>query len=360
MVNVLIASSFGVKAMKRLLRRAGSPGFEQMKRPEELLEVLHSACHENLEVRAAVVKELNARYGAMARKIAKLDVKQVRGELGRGSGAIPLLWACCRHTDPAVKSIGRRLAHSAVYAGMRRPCSTSPNGKAEERAKDLSRQNQNLRRRFSDMQRSQARLQARLDRLAAQPKAQPNFSGVVSSAGKRREKQLRRELADQKELVDKLNAEVAGWRSLALREDDNTGCPLKNDSGAGRQPPNGKKEACGICPGGKDCDQGGNCFLRGRKVAVVGGLDRLRPSYTQAINRLGGECYFHTGKTRSGARGLRNLVAKSDFVVCITSINSHGAMSVVKKHCKKCKKLFCPLKGTSVGSLENLLRKAAG
>lgn len=117
---------------------------------------------------------------------------------------------------------------------------------------------------------------------------------------------------------------------------------------------------CEACPAPTKCPRADSCPLKGRRVAVIGGLDRLRPCYTEAIERLGGECCFHTGKIRSGARGLRNLVDKSDLVVCITSINSHGAMHTVKKQCKKCRKPFCPLKGTSVSSLESLLLDAQG
>ncbi|MBI4798344.1 MAG: DUF2325 domain-containing protein [Desulfarculus sp.] len=100
--------------------------------------------------------------------------------------------------------------------------------------------------------------------------------------------------------------------------------------------------------------------MRGRKVAVVGGLKRLEKSYCELVGRMGGQCLCHSGEMQAGAAKLRQLVAKSDMVVCIASVNSHGAMNVVKKQCKRCRKPFCPLNGAGVGALENLLRQVSG
>ena len=99
--------------------------------------------------------------------------------------------------------------------------------------------------------------------------------------------------------------------------------------------------------------------MQGRKIGIVGGLKRLERGYCEVVRRLGGECLFHSGEMKSGAQGLRHLVDRSDMVVCITSVNSHGAMNAVKKQCKRCQKQFCPLNGAGVSSLENLLLEVA-
>ena len=99
-----------------------------------------------------------------------------------------------------------------------------------------------------------------------------------------------------------------------------------------------------------------HCPLQGRKVIIIGGLDRLEPGYRQTVSRLGGECEFHTGKLRNGNRRLKQRVANADLVVFITSINSHAALNAVKKECKRCSKPFCALRQTGCGSLEETLK----
>lgn len=98
------------------------------------------------------------------------------------------------------------------------------------------------------------------------------------------------------------------------------------------------------------------CPLQGRKVMIIGGLDRLESSYRETVSRLGGECVFHTGKLRNGNRRLQQRVANADLVVFITSINSHAALNAVKKECKRCSKPFCALRQTGCGSLEDTLK----
>ncbi|ADK84633.1 hypothetical protein Deba_1265 [Desulfarculus baarsii DSM 2075] len=101
------------------------------------------------------------------------------------------------------------------------------------------------------------------------------------------------------------------------------------------------------------------CPLQGLKVAVIGGLERMEGSYCQAIDKLGGQCSFHPGHVRGGSRRLRQIVIKSDVVVFITSVNSHGALATVKAECKKAGKPFIALGRTGVGSLEEMLLEFA-
>ncbi len=126
--------------------------------------------------------------------------------------------------------------------------------------------------------------------------------------------------------------------------------------------PKSKKTGHQACPAslsrqGQVCE---HCPLQGRKVMIIGGLDRLEPNYRETVSRLGGECTFHTGKLRSGNRRLKQCVAKADLVVFITSINSHAALNAVKQECKRCSKPFCALRQTDCGSLEETLKSFQG
>lgn len=91
------------------------------------------------------------------------------------------------------------------------------------------------------------------------------------------------------------------------------------------------------------------------KVAVVGGLDRLEPEYRKAVNELGAEFLFHTGRCENGTHVLKNLVCKADIVLYITSINSHGALKAVKGVCKKTGKQFRVVQNPGVSSVYNSL-----
>ena len=120
----------------------------------------------------------------------------------------------------------------------------------------------------------------------------------------------------------------------------------------------GKNSPTKACAAPQSCRQEvcEHCPLQGRKVIIIGGLDRLEPGYRQTVSRLGGECEFHTGKLRNGNRRLKQRVANADLVVFITSINSHAALNAVKKECKRCSKPFCALRQTGCGSLEETLK----
>ena len=122
-----------------------------------------------------------------------------------------------------------------------------------------------------------------------------------------------------------------------------------------------KATLCGACGAdGKAASACADCPLLGTRIAVIGGLKRMEEMYRASVDRLGGECLCHDGGLKGGRRRLRQMVAKADLVLFLTSVNSHAALSTVKKECKKCKKPFCALRQTGSGSLEKVLRAICG
>ncbi len=101
------------------------------------------------------------------------------------------------------------------------------------------------------------------------------------------------------------------------------------------------------------------CPLAGRRVVIIGGLDRLRPAYCQLVERLGGQCLHHTGQVRGGVQRLRRVVAQADLVVFITTLNSHSALGAVKDACRRSAAPFRALRESGVSSLERALRGLA-
>lgn len=76
--------------------------------------------------------------------------------------------------------------------------------------------------------------------------------------------------------------------------------------------------------------------IKGKRVLVIGGLDRLENRYREVFNSLGAECLYHSGNCNGSKVGdLESLITKSNLVVFIMTINSHTAMYKAKKECKK-------------------------
>jgi hypothetical protein len=113
---------------------------------------------------------------------------------------------------------------------------------------------------------------------------------------------------------------------------------------------------CSLCTEQKKC----TCPLEGMRVAVIGGLDRLEPEYRKTIHDLGADFLFHNGNCSNGRHILKNVVCKADIVLFITSINSHGALKVVKATCKKTGKQFNVVRYPSASSIYKTLSKVAG
>lgn len=111
------------------------------------------------------------------------------------------------------------------------------------------------------------------------------------------------------------------------------------------------------CMEGRECCKG--CPLAGLRVAVVGGIGRMLPEYREVVRQLGAELIYHDGHMKSGSYKLKNVVCGADIVVFITSVNSHGALTVLKAVCRKKRKRFIALRETGCESLDRVLRNCA-
>jgi hypothetical protein len=89
--------------------------------------------------------------------------------------------------------------------------------------------------------------------------------------------------------------------------------------------------------------------LRGKKVALVGGMGRAVPHYLEAIQALGGCCLHHNGNLSQGEKKLAEIVKQADIVFCMVNRNSHSATTSTKKLCKALHKpcYFLPSSGIS-------------
>lgn len=355
-VTVLLASALSEKQMKKLLRRGGCA--VEPNRGGELLGELYEGCHHNPDLRGAIAKEMGRKFNNTVIKTASLGVEDILKAADERPWLPPLIWACYQQTSPDVQALGRRLAHRTVLRGMQGLRSVKQeSGESRERQARLATQNSTLNSRLAEINAENQFLKTQLNRIGTSKAAPARPQMPTDNSNKKKIKRLNKQIHQLKKELKKQQHELAVWRGLALSE--------KDEGVEQGQVPNecrAQTRRCARMQDGAsiaraDYANARSCHLRGRKVAVIGGLDRLKPKYCKAVEKMGGECLFHTGGIRSGVQGLRNVVTKSDLVVYITVINNHGAMKVVKKHCKRCQKPFCPLRGASVGALENLLWK---
>jgi hypothetical protein len=70
-------------------------------------------------------------------------------------------------------------------------------------------------------------------------------------------------------------------------------------------------------------------------IGLVGGLDRSETQYRQLAQRAGHSIEWHTGDLAGrGAGTLEALVDRSDVVIVVTAVNSHGAVWRARKLAK--------------------------
>lgn len=358
-VSILMASCFDQKTMKKLLARAGCHDGAKQERSELLLYAMHEACHANQAIKTAVSKQLNTKFRSTVQKIKNLTTEQIQQKADQAPWQVPLLWACYAHDSLEVRRAGREIAHLILWGGMKRLRGKSQVEQEKEKSEKLLKQNAELRRTLAEKQKQNKKLSTQIKQLSA-IKAEPAAPAPPPLTPIKNEvKKLRRELGEQNRLVQELQHELAVWRSLALNADQ--GAQSDSDSSpVGDLPlPLAAQADCNCDCDDCLCGPQADCPLNGKTVAVIGGLKRLEKGYCQVIEGMGGQGLCHTGNIRAGARRLRQLVNKSDMVVYLTPVNSHGSLAVVKKQCKRCNTPFCPLNSTSPATLESHLREMA-
>jgi Uncharacterized protein conserved in bacteria (DUF2325) len=67
-------------------------------------------------------------------------------------------------------------------------------------------------------------------------------------------------------------------------------------------------------------------------IGVIGGVERGEQRFAAAAARLGHSFEFHGGDMAGrGTNSLEALVERSDLVICVTDVNSHGAVLGARK-----------------------------
>jgi hypothetical protein len=91
-------------------------------------------------------------------------------------------------------------------------------------------------------------------------------------------------------------------------------------------------------------------------IALVGGLDRSEAQYRELATRAGHSIEWHTGDLAGrGAGTLESMIERSDLVIVVTAVNSHGAVWRARKLAKARSKRLLLLARCGVSKFGSLL-----
>jgi hypothetical protein len=94
-------------------------------------------------------------------------------------------------------------------------------------------------------------------------------------------------------------------------------------------------------------------------VAWIGGMTRNAPEYVAQAESLGHRVEVHCGHTGGrGSRALRGVIARSDLVVVLTDVNSHGAVSLARRVAREEGKQLVLLRRCGIARFRELLGAA--
>ena len=369
-VVAILAMSQDSRKLKKLARQFGLTEEDSNPDAAEALMKLHECCHRNPDLVKVVARDLDERFHTTVARVRSMDVEKIRSiEM---DWALPLLWAVLKDERNEVRAYGRKLVHSIFLNALRRiPAGRNQEGailKINKELRDLNNRqkdeitelNAELRMKSTELENTKKSLQAAMAFREAPQDTEEKGKGRLT----REIRKLRHELAGARERISHLEMTFGDSRSFPSQradaisrsetsEEASTGCPFNSGwleiEGGGQCAEN-------HCSEENHCE---NCPLEGLRVAIIGGIARMQPEYRDVVRGLGAESLFHDGEVRNGAYKLKSIVCGADIVVFITSVNSHGALGVVKAVCRKTGKRFIALRETGVESLAKTLRQCA-
>ncbi len=107
---------------------------------------------------------------------------------------------------------------------------------------------------------------------------------------------------------------------------------------------------CKNCPAFEFC---------GKRVLMVGGIDRMEGRYRELVETCGGTLEHHNGTMKKGAQKLKNSMLRADVVLCPVRNNSHAACLQVKKLGKKFKKPVYLLSNFSINAVSQVVNSTS-
>jgi hypothetical protein len=92
------------------------------------------------------------------------------------------------------------------------------------------------------------------------------------------------------------------------------------------------------------------------RIAWIGGMTRNNEAYETEAWKRGHVLETHSGHVGGrGSESLRAMIARSDLVVALTEINSHGAVEIARRTARELDKPFVLLRRCGIARFRALL-----
>ncbi len=345
----LVAILSGCLSHKDLARHGRKAGLWPGGAPADKARLsadIRKACGVDPGLRKKIARQISKRSLAVIGLVRSADPDGIRVLGQKVDSPLHLLWACLTDQREEVRRRGGLMAHELIRIAVRESLGDRPGLSVQGDYEDLRKRHQTLAQENTLHKAELGKVRSMLTKRQEQSPAAPprTFSPMGNLDQQREIKKLRRQVALlQQELAEKAGA-GGGF------------CPCGRTDLVLPQELEGPGPDCLRCKKRISCC---DCPLAGRRVAVIGGLDRMESVYRQVVERLGGEFEFHCGRVKDGCQSVQGLVNRSDYVIYITTINSHASMRATKTICKKNCKRFIALKERGAGSLERKLKEVS-
>ena|GEM_PF-1220030 len=383
-LTVLMAMTMNIKDMRKMYTKYWLKSNNTNMDPGCGLWSLYHASH---DLEKSVAKDLQRyfkrQFSTAPSRVRSLAPEDLAQSMGDRQWPAPILWAASTDSRSEMRKQAQILAHSLIWRLMEN-CNQLKLG--------LSVLNHNVTEKKPGLKDTEGnhfhskvntpeisvkstfkrQLQEKDAEILKLKKKLAGYSQELAELRQRplREAALKREAKKLAYELEQANTKIAEYEKLIesnmqIKDENqsagqNTGPEKENNPQAGNVftllRPEDAQGDCSHCTEQKKCP----CPLEGMRVAVIGGLDRLEPEYRKTIHDLGADFIFHNGNCSNGRHVLKNVVCKANIILFITSINSHGALKVVKATCKKTGKQFNVVRHPSAKSVYKTLLEITG
>ena len=343
-----------------------------------LYHLAHEHCHRDSPLSRHVQRCLNRRHQGFIAQMASLSPLAVCAKTADvlaqkqalATNLLPgILWAVCSDPRQQIRPIEKAFieelhlrSHGMLLAQFRGeirlaggndPTSFAENEALQQTLKhkeaerhDLCRNVQNLERANSRITLDNTRLRNDLNALKQRytELEKQRLSQAMQGVKAREVRKLQYEVARLSDALREREMEVARLTSAVQREP----ASHVNDN---RMESNGDDEA-------PPCEW--PVFdLRGKRVALIGGLTKAAGHYEQAISQLGGRCMRYEDNTSQGHRTLASIIRQADVVFCPVDCVSHGTANAARKLCRSLDKPCHFLRSSGISHVREKLRGMA-
>ena len=347
----VLGLTFDSIEMKNIFKELKIDGYQYLTE-SEMHGALVRACAERNPVSEYIDKTLKERFERYKRRLKGLDQEDIsllieRGDVSKDVPLAALIWFAARDQDEKIREIEGRV-FNAVHIREHRAlrfyddlCRELPLDGTDKEV--ISKLRSGLV--------SSEKLKRNLDRSKQKI---DQFKSEID-AFKTDKSELSIELKEEKRLSEELRKkwENSGGEG-ALEQIENLKREVKflageinvlNEELIGRSA-SAKKPILGIgCwrdyieerPMIDDTDGGSpleGSSLKGKNIALVGGVESLVPCYRETVESFGGVFYHHCGRCSADRKEIEELAGKADALFCPVDMNSHNACRYAKKACK--------------------------